>query len=177
MFRKGRYTPVSDERVIACEHTVEECWALLARWCDETKNGEAHAHDGMVVKPFGDLGFRAHFQYDSSASTSHYYYKNYFLRIWFTRREDGGCDIHYQRVLDTLTGTMMRPFGILLIVAAIFWLIMMRNTTLAWVYVLAMFMIWLGAMLILNKVEKREQGETIGDLLEQAVAHADWTEE
>lgn len=177
MFWKGRYNPVSDEQVIASEHSMEECWDLLAGWCDETQNGAAHAHDGLVVKPFGDLEFRAHFQFDSRENTGYYYYKNYFLRIWLTKREDGGCDIHYQRVLDTLTGVMMRPFGILLIAAAIFWLIMMWNTTLAWVYVLAMFMIWLGVMLILNKVEKKEQGDTVGDLLEQAIANADWTEE
>lgn len=174
MIWRKRYEPVEEEQVIACKQSPVQCRELFERWCTQTREGASHTQSGLVVKPFGREEFRCYFQYDT-AEEKNYYYKHYFLRIWFASREDGGCDIHYQRVFDVLTGRMLKPLGIILIFTAFVWLIIMRNTTQAWVFMLSLVMIWVGIWLILPKIEKREQGAEIGSILEQAVAGADWS--
>lgn len=175
MLWRKRYEPVEAEQVIACDHSIEVCRELLTQWCIQTRSGASHTQSGLVVKPFGREEFRGYFQYDT-AEEKNYYYKHYFLRIWLKERPDGGCDIHYQRVFDTLTGRMLKPLGVILIGTAIVWLIIMRQTTQAWVYLLSLFMVWLGVWLILPKIESRDQGAEVGNVLEQAVAGADWPE-
>lgn len=172
MIWRKRYEPVDEEKVISCSHSEAACRALFTLWCEQTREKNSQ-QNGLVVKPFGDGGFRGYFQYDSPEERQ-YYYKHYFLRIWFETRPDGGCDIHYQRVFDTLTGRMLKPLGAILIFTALVWLIIMRNTTQAWVYALALFMIWLGVWFLLPSIERREQGAGVGDVLEQAVARAEW---
>ena len=173
MIWKKRYEPVDEERVISCEHSQEECRTLLEQWCVQTRERISLEQCGLVVKPFGRGEFRVYFPFDSPEARS-YYYKHYFLRVWLTGRTDGGCDIHYQRVLDVFTGRLCRPLGAVLIVTAIIWLIIMRNTTQAWVYVLSLVMVWAGIMLMLPTVERCEQGASVGQMLEEAVANADW---
>ena len=117
-----------------------------------------------------------HFPYETPAERN-YYYKHYFLRVWLTARPDGGCDIHFQRVFDRFTGRMCRPLGAILTVTAVLWLIIMRNTTQAWVYVLSLFMVWAGVLLMLPTIEKAEQGSHVSEALEQALQAVDWSAE
>lgn len=174
MLWKKRYEPVEEEQVIACNHSKEECRTLLEQWCVQTQEKISQNTCGLVVKPFGRGEFRVHFPFDS-AEMRYYYYRHYFLRVWLTERTDGGCDIHYQRVFDMLKGRLCRPLGAILIVTAIIWLIIMRNTTQAWVYALSLIMVWAGIMLMLPNAEHREQGALVGQVLEQAIEKAEWS--
>ncbi len=169
-----RYEPVEEEKVISLPYPVAACRDMLEDWCEESRHGDEKAHEGLVFKP-AKVGYHAFFQFDSSKEEGGYYYKNYFLRVWL-KETPTGCDIHYQRVLDTLTGRLQRPFGFLLMIVAVLWLILMRETDASWVYIVAMLLVWAGAMLAIPRVERREQGELVGELLEQAVAKADWSD-
>ena len=60
---------------------------------------------------------------------------------------------------------------------AVLWLIIMRNTTQAWVYVLSLFMVWAGVLLMLPTIEKAEQGSHVSEALEQALQAVDWSAE
>ena len=175
MIGKKRYEPVEDEQVIACSHSLLACRKLLEQWCIQAKERNSRTSNGLVVKPFGRGEFRGYFQYDSP-DERHYYYKQYILRIWLTERENGGCDIHYQRVFDVWSGRLSRPLGAVVIATALVWLVIMRNTTQSWVYVLSLFMIWAGILLMLPTAQRREQGANVGQVLEQAIEQAEWPE-
>ena len=176
MLWKTRYAPVEEERVVPCDQSEAVCRALLQRWCVQTRERVPEPDSGLVVKPFGKEEFRVHFPYEPPAERN-YYYKHYFLRVWLTARPDGGCDIHFQRVFDRFTGRMCRPLGAILTVTAVLWLIIMRNTTQAWVYVLSLFMVWAGVLLMLPTIEKAEQGSHVSEALEQALQAVDWSAE
>lgn len=175
MIWKKRYAPVEAEQVVVCDHTVAECRALLQHWCVQTRERVPEPDCGLVVKSFGRDEFRVYFPYETPEERQ-YYYKHYFLRVWLTERPDGGCDLHYQRVFDRFTGRMCKPLGAILTVTAFIWLIIMRNTTQAWVYVLSLFMVWAGILLMLPTIEQSEQGSRVGQALEQAIESAAWPE-
>lgn len=174
MYWKGRYDPVADEQVISCEHTVDECRDLLWRWCDQSRNGAERAHRGLVFKPFNKTEFCAYAQHDTRENTRYYYYRNHLLRIWLTESADGGSDIHYQRMYDTFRGSMIRPMGVFMIIAAIIWLMITWNSEQAWMFMLFLAMIAVGVLLIATKTESAELGGGAGDRLVEAVKKANW---
>ncbi|MGI6264356.1 MAG: hypothetical protein ACOYJY_02690, partial [Acutalibacteraceae bacterium] len=125
----SRYQPIDDERTVQTDRSPADCRALLELWCERTKARGTHTQTGLAVKRGrGDL-YRVYFQYDSPEETRYYYYKKRFLFVWLVARVDGGCEIHYRRVVDRWSTQMARPAGALLIVAALIWLFIMRATT------------------------------------------------